>query len=56
VLKISNIWQNYILKKSDEVFGKLTLGNNEFAECEIWDFDLSLELSTYQSKCISYKK
>jgi hypothetical protein len=31
------------LKKSEKLFGKLILGNNEFAHCKIWHFHLSVK-------------
>jgi len=46
---ISKFWKThfFIIKKSEKVFGKLTLGNSEFAECKIWQFHSSDQLSAW---------
>ncbi len=46
--KVANVGKIilYKKKKSEKVFGKLTLGNSKFAECEIRHFHLSDKLCT----------
>ncbi len=50
IKKLANFVKiTFWIKKSEEVFGKLTLVNSEFAESEIQSFDLSNELGTFQA-------
>jgi len=39
----------FIITKLDKLFGELTLGNSEFAKCEIQCFHLSDKLRTHET-------